>query len=172
MGGFLKIQRGKKMTKTIEKITVKQASQAINQLATNFMESKEIDADLLSILTKAITNEKYLELRDYMLGMPNDFGTKFMINFAEAIEAETTRENSYAIKTILSAYYFENLEADKAKAKVDEALAIKPNYSLAQILSRVFGSGWDAESFIEMRNGLHPKVVLTIKKEAELELNN
>ena len=160
------------MTKTIEKITVKQASQAINQLATNFMESNEIDADLLSILTKAITNEKYLQLRDYMLGMPNDFGTKFMINFAEAIEAETTQENSYAIKTILSAYYFENLEADKAKAKVDEALAIKPNYSLAQILSRVFGSGWDAESFIEMRNGLHPKVILTIKKEAELELNN
>ena len=160
------------MTKTIEKITVKQASQAINQLATNFMESNEIDADLLSILTKAITNEKYLQLRDYMLGMPNDFGTKFMINFAEAIEAETTQENSYAIKTILSAYYFENLEADKAKAKVDEALAIKPNYSLAQLLSRVFGSGWSAESFVEMRNELHPKVIVAIKEEAELELNN
>jgi hypothetical protein len=104
--------------------------------------------------------------------MPNDFGTKFMINFAEAIEAQTHEDNSYAIKTVLSAFYFENLESDKAKEKVYEALTIKPNYALAQLLSRVFGSGWSAESFVEMRNELHPKVILTIKKEAEVELNN
>lgn len=158
-------------TTTIEKVTVKQASQAINQLATNFMESSEINADLLSILTKSITNDTYLQLRDYMLGMPADFGVGFMINFAEAIEAETTQENSYAIKTILSAFYFENLESDKAKAKVYEALTIKPNYALAQLLSRVFGSGWSAESFVEMRNELHPKVIVTIKEDRDKELS-
>lgn len=154
-------------TKTI---TVKEASQAINQLATNFMESSEIDADLLSTLTKAITTETTLHLRDYMLGMPADFGTGFMINFAEAIAEKTDAEKSYAIKTILSAFYFENLESDKAKKLIAEVLSVRPTYSLAQLLSRVFGSGWSAESFVEMRNDLHPKVVVAIKEDADKEL--
>jgi len=158
-------------TTTIEKVTVKQASQAINQLATNFMESNEIDADLLLIVTKGITTNTIAHLRDYMLGMPADFGVGFMINFAEAIEAQTPAENSYAIKTILSAFYYENLDSTKAKAKVDEALAINPSYSLAQLLSRVFGSGWSAESFVSMRSELHPKVILSIKDDAEVELS-
>lgn len=158
-------------TTTIEKVTVKQASQAINQLATNFMESKEIDADLLSIVTTGITSNTTLHLRDYMLGMPADFGVGFMINFAEAIEAETPTEKSYAIKTILSAFYFENSNTNDAIAKVQEALRIKPNYSLAQLLSRVFGSGWSAESFVTMRSDLHPKVILSIKDDAEVELS-
>ena len=159
------------MTKTIEKITVKQASQAINQLATNFMESNEIDADLLSTLTTAITSNKTAHLRDYMLGMPADFGVGFMINFAEAIEAQTPTEKSYAIKAILSAFYFENLNTNDAMSKVQEALAINPNYSLAQLLLRVFGSGWSAEGFVEMRSGLHPKVIVSIKNDADMELS-
>ena len=159
------------MTKTIEKITVKQASQAINQLATNFMESNEIDADLLSTLTTAITSNTTAHLRDYMLGMPADFGVGFMINFAEAIEAQTPTEKSYAIKAILSAFYFENSNTNDAMTKVQEALTINPNYSLAQLLSRVFGSGWSAEGFVEMRSGLHPKVIVSIKNDADMELS-
>jgi chorismate mutase len=81
-------------TTTIEKVTVKQASQAINQLATNFMESNEIDADLLSIVTTGITTNTTAHLRDYMLGMPNDFGVQFMIRFAEAIAEKTETHNS------------------------------------------------------------------------------
>jgi hypothetical protein len=154
-------------TKTI---TVKEASQTINLMATNFMESSEIDADLLSILTKAITTETTLHLRDYMLGMPADFGVEFMINFAEAIVEKTDAENSYAIKTILSAFYFESLETNKAKNLVAEVLSVRPSYSLAQLLMRVFNAGWSAESFVEMRNDLHPKVIVAIKEDADKEL--
>ena len=155
---------------TTKTITVKEASQAINLMATNFMESNEIDADLLSILTSGITSEISLHLRDYMLGMPADFGIEFMINFAEAIDANTPTENSYAIKTILSAYYYESLDSTKALATVEQALAIKPNYPLATLLTRVFNAGWSAESFVEMRNELHPKVVVAIREDAEKEI--
>ena len=158
-------------TTTIEKVTVKQASQAINQLATNFMESKEIDADLLSIVTIGVTTNKTAQLRDYFLGMPNDFGVKFMIEFAEAIAEKTEAHNSYAIKTILSAFYFENLESDKANKLVAEALEVNPNYSLAKLLTRVFNAGWPVAGFVSMRNDLHPKVILAIKDDAEVELN-
>lgn len=148
-------------------LTVKEASQAINLMATNFMESSEIDADLLSTLTAGITSEETLHLRDYMLGMPADFGTGFMINFAEAIAEKTDADKSYAIKTILSAFYFESLESDKAKKLVAEVLDTNPTYSLAQLLSRVFNAGWSAESFVEMRNDLHPKVIRSIAEDAE-----
>jgi hypothetical protein len=159
-------------TTTIEKVTVKQASQAINQLATNFMESNEIDADLLSIVTTGITTNTTAHLRDYMLGMPNDFGVEFMIRFAEAIVEKTEAHNSYAIKTILSAFYFENSESYKANKLVAEALEVNPNYSLAKLLTRVFNSGWPVAGFVSMRNDLHPKVILAIKEDAEVELNN
>jgi len=154
-------------TKTI---TVKEASQAINQLATNFMESKEIDADLLSILTKGITSEVTLHLRDYMLGMPADFGIEFMINFAEAIAEKTDEEKSYAIKTILSAFYFENLETNKAKSLVHEVLNTKPDYSLATLLIRVFNAGWSAEGFATMRSDLHPKVIVALKEDSDVNI--
>ena len=159
-------------TTTIEKVTVKQASQAINQLATNFMESKEIDADLLSIVTIGITTNTTAQLRDYFLGMPDDFGVKFMIEFAEAIVEKTEAHNSYAIKTILSAFYFENSEIGKANKLLAEALESNPNYSLAKLLTRVFNAGWPVEAFVTMRKELHPKVILAIKDEADVELIN
>lgn len=155
------------MNKTI---TVKEASQAINLMATNFMESNEIDADLLSILTAGITSEETLHLRDYMLGMPLDFGVEFMINFAEAILEKTSEEESYAIKTILSAFYYENSEKSKALAQVEGALNIRSTYSLAQLLTRVFNAGWPVESFVNMRNELHPKVIVAIKEDADSEI--
>jgi hypothetical protein len=159
-------------TTTIEKVTVKQASQAINQLATNFMESNEIDADLLSIVTTGITSDTIRHLRDYMMGMPADFGVGFMIKFAEAIVEKTEAHNSYAIKTILSAFYFENSEVDKANKLLAEVLESNPNYSLAKLLLRVFEAGWPVEAFVTMRKELHPKVILAIKEDSEIELNN
>jgi len=156
-------------TKT-KTVTVKQASQTVNLMATNFMNSKEIDEDLLEIFTAGITSEVTLHIRDYVLGMPLDFGVEFMINFAEAIVEKTPEQESYAIKTILSAFYYEALESEKAKKLISEALSIKPNYSLAQLLARVFGAGWSVESFVEMRRELHPKVIRSIREDAEVEL--
>lgn len=154
-------------TKTI---TVKQASQAINKMATDFMESNEINSELLSVFTAGISSDVTAHLRDYVLGMPIDFGTQFMINFAEAIEAQTPEGDSVAIKTILSSFYFENLETAKAKAKLDEALALNPTYSLAQLLSRVFNAGWPVESFATMRAELHPQVVKILLEEPDKEI--
>ena len=154
-------------TKTI---TIKEASQAINLLATNFMESRTIDAELLSVATKAITSNVTCELRDYVLGMPEDFGLEFMIDFAEAIKEQTQTELSYAITTILAGFYYEVGEPEKARELLKDALSIDPKYSLAILFMRVFGSGWTPASLAEMRSDLHPKVVRSIKEQAEKEI--
>jgi hypothetical protein len=151
-------------------ITVKDASQAINLLATNFMESKTIDSELLSVATRGITSNVTADLRDYVLGMPADFGLKFMIDFAEAIKEQTQKELSYAITTILAGFYYEAHEPQKSRELLKDALSINPTYSLAILYSRVFGSGWTPESLNEMRSDLHPKVVRSIREQAEVEL--
>jgi hypothetical protein len=154
-------------------ITVKDASQAINLMATNFMESSEIDADLLSVFTRGITSE-ILDLRDYVLGMPADFGVGFMINFAEAVVEQTPpefSEFSYAIKTILACYYYENVELKRAKETLDEVLETNPDYPLATLLKRVFDSGWSPESFSDMRRELHPKVIKSLQEKASLNIS-
>lgn len=154
-------------------ITVKDASQAINLMATNFMESSEIDADLLSVFTRGITSE-ILDLRDYVLGMPADFGLDFMTNLAEAIVENTPPEFSdfsYAIKTILACFYYENVEIGKAKKVLDEVLETNPDYPLATLLKRVFDSDWSPESFANMRRELHPKVVKSLQEKANLSIS-
>jgi hypothetical protein len=151
-------------------ITVKDASQAINLMATNFMESSEIDADLLSVVTRGITSE-ILDLRDYVLGMPADFGVGFMINFAEAVAEQTPPESLYAIKTILSCFYYENVEVKKAKEILNEVLETNPDYPLATLLKRVFDSGWSPESFADMRRELHPKVIRSLQEKASLSIS-
>ena len=66
---------------TTTTITIKQASQSVNKLATDFMEHETLDAKLLEIVTASLTSEEHLHIRDYLLGMPIDFGTGFMIQF-------------------------------------------------------------------------------------------
>lgn len=154
-------------TKTV---TIKEVSQAINLLATNFMESNEIDTELLEVVTKGITSEKGLALRDYVLGMPEDFGIGFMTNFAEALLERTPEESSYAIKTILACFYYEGLEINKAKKCLAEVMDKNPTYPLATLLKRVFDSGWSPESFFNLRKELHPKVIVSIKERASEEI--
>ncbi len=47
---------------------------------------------------------------------------------------------------------------DDAKEMLAMALIAKPNYSLANLLTRVFNSHWPADAFIAMTHELHPKV--------------
>ena len=155
---------------TTTTITIKQASQSVNKLATDFMEHETLDAKLLEIVTASLTSEEHLHIRDYLLGMPIDFGTGFMIQFAEAIHAGTPEEKSYAIKTVLAAFYYENSQTEKAYELLDSALAIKGRYALAELLKRVIGAGWEVDSFVQMRSELHPKVIRAIQDDADKEL--
>lgn len=148
-------------TKTI---TIKQASQAINFLATNFMETNELDVESLEIASRAISKD--LELRDYFLGMPSDFGLDFMVRLAEKMLPNIEATERPAIYTCYSAFLYERGETDRAFLALSEAQDLEPEYPLAGLLTRVYQAGMSAEMFGKMRSELHPKVILGIKNHA------
>jgi hypothetical protein len=73
--------------------------------------------------------------------------------------------------TILSAYAFELGDVKLANKYASEALAIHSDYSLAQLLKRMYVSGWTPSSLASMRDNLDPKVRENVEAQREDVIN-
>jgi hypothetical protein len=103
---------------------------------------------------------KNLNIRDYLMGLPNEIGLDKSIEFVKILK--TNSKPSTPWRTILSAYAYE-----QGKIKEAKDLLPKGNYPLATLLSRVYKAEWPPYSLVEMRNQLHPSV----KKNLEQDQN-
>ena len=151
-------------------ITVGDAIKSLNFLATNFMETKELDREALSVSTRAINGN--ILVRDYFLGMPQDFGLTFMISLSKEMIDEVEKlglqpVNFYAV---YSAFLYESGDKELCTYNIKKALEIDSRHSLTQILFRVYKSEWEASGFLDVRNNLHSKVILDTKKHAKEEI--
>lgn len=136
------------------------------QYATRFVELffKEHDkitdnADLeeFKFMVAAVVNAlRDLQVRDYMLGISPEI--PHAIDIFESL-IEVAPEYADPSRAIVSTLYYQEDRAEDAINTINEASA---EYPLASLLKRVFGAGWPKESFAQMRNELHPKVVATI----------
>ena len=59
---------------------------------------------------------------------------------------------------MLAANLYALEEVDSAKEMLHNAIVHNPSYSLANLLNRVFTSGWPSGAFVAMTHELHPKV--------------
>jgi hypothetical protein len=155
---------------TTKTITISDAVRSLNFLATNFMETKELDKEALEVSVRAIS--KNLLVRDYFLGMPQDFGLTFMISLSkkmiEAVEElELHPVNLYAV---YSAFLYESGERELSIHNINKALEIDSEHSLTKLLTRVYEQQWVASGFFEMRNDLHSKVIAQTKENASIEI--
>jgi len=117
------------------------------------------DSDLVAQVIGRLSD---IQVRDYALG----------IHSAEAIDSywamwkELMRiaPAGYVapIASLFAAVAYESGQGALAHKALDRALEDNPGYSLALLLRRVFSAGWPAESFIQMREQLHPKVKAAI----------
>ena len=151
-------------------ITVGDAIKSLNFLATNFMETKELDREALSVSTRAINGN--ILVRDYFLGMPQDFGLTFMVSLSKEMIDEVEKlglqpVNFYAV---YSAFLYESGDKELCAYNIKKALEIDSKHSLTQILFRVYKSEWEASGFLDVRNNLHSKVILDTKKHAKEEI--
>jgi hypothetical protein len=91
-------------------LTVGDAIKSLNFLATNFMETKELDREALSVSTRAISGN--ILVRDYFLGMPQDFGLTFMISLSKEMIDEVEKLGIYPVNfyAVYSAFLYENGE--------------------------------------------------------------
>lgn len=151
-------------------ITVGDAIKSLNFLATNFMETKELDREALSVSTRAINGN--ILVRDYFLGMPQDFGLTFMISLSKEMIKEVEKLGLHPVNfyAVYSAFLYESGDKELCTYNIKKALEIDERHSLTQILLRVYKSEWEASGFFDVRNNLHSKVILDTKKHAKEEI--
>jgi len=151
-------------------LTVGDAIKSLNFLATNFMETKELDKEALSVSTRAISGN--ILVRDYFLGMPQDFGLTFMISLSKEMIDEVEKLGIYPVNfyAVYSAFLYENGEKELSTQNINKALEIDSRHSLTQLLFRVYKSEWETSGFLDIRNNLHSKIIVDTKKHAKEEI--
>lgn len=151
-------------------ITVGDAIKSLNFLATNFMETKKLDREALSVSTRAINGN--ILVRDYFLGMPQDFGLTFMVSLSKEMIKEVEKLGLHPVNfyAVYSAFLYESGDKELCTYNIKKALEIDERHSLTQILLRVYKSEWEASGFLDVRNNLHSKVILDTKKHAKEEI--
>ena len=157
---------------TATKPTVKEAKQVIDYNYQRFMDGQYIDPLALDIIGYSVANE--LQLRDYLLGYSiengdNTLATKYV---SHLIEQGVSEQYRHAFYSVLSALHYMNDDRDLAHLALSESLALKPNYSLSNLLTRVYGAGWPTPAFLAMTHELHPKVLAEIEKIADNTIEN
>jgi hypothetical protein len=104
----------------------------------------------------AVNND--LNIRDWVLGMPNRFTLDESIDFVRYMAVHTTADDGVPFITINAAFEYERSNMDTAVKMVEYARSINKNYSLAFLLDQWFGK-LTPDIFETMRKELDPKVV-------------
>lgn len=151
-------------------LTVGDAIKSLNFLATNFIETKELDKEALSVSTRAISGN--ILVRDYFLGMPQDFGLTFMISLSKEMIDEVEKLGLYPVNfyAVYSAFLYENGDKELSTYNINKALEIDNTHSLTRLLFRIYKSEWETSGFLDIRNNLHSKVIVDTKKHAKEEI--
>lgn len=144
-------------------ITVSEAITLINESVLDFQDG--LSQDTLSKIIFAINNE--IQVRDYLLGLPLTFPMDTCKAFLAYVSESVDGADRYSVDTVLSAYFYETEDMEVSVGYLSSALDIKSGYPLANLLQRVMGAGWPSESFVAMRNELHPKVLESIEEIAD-----
>jgi hypothetical protein len=148
-----------------EHLTVGRGVEAINALVNSFQDAQEFSPELVADMAEVVSAD--LQVRDYLMGLPLTLSVMDSIRFAEAIIPLVEEKHRAPWYAVLSAYHYENGDTPSAFLSLIECQKLSPDYSLANLLDRVYKAGWPAPAFASMRNELHPKVLVAISETAE-----
>lgn len=102
--------------------------------------------------------QKDIQLRDFVLGLPSERKIQDVNSYLVCLMDSIPDEFKAPVASILAANLYSMEDVDSAKEVLNTALINDPQYSLANLLKRVFNSNWPAEAFTAMTMELHPKV--------------
>ena len=147
-------------------LTNKQAVETYLVLETQYSQGIPLDTHLVEELAEAIIAS--VVIRDYVMGQaPASLTTEGALSFITELLPHLEEGKRYPLYTIMSGYYYELGDSELAFASLMQAQLLNPEYSLANLLSRVFQAGWAKDAFPQMRNELHPKVVADLIERAD-----
>lgn len=118
------------------------------------------------IAQAAITACKDIQFRDFLMGLFTEFDSKLVGAYLEIVNNSVIAEYAYPTTTVLATYYYRDGDKEEANNIIREVLDRKPDYSLAQLLARVFPVAGD-DMFTQMAGELHPRVRAGIFKEGD-----
>jgi hypothetical protein len=113
------------------------------------------DDDHIAEVTAAMNKD--IQLRDFMLGLPSERPIEIVNTYLASFMDVVPGEFIAPVASVLAANLY-SIEDTSAKDVLSQALENNPSYSLANLLNRVFTSGWPAGAFVAMTYELHPKV--------------
>jgi tetratricopeptide (TPR) repeat protein len=150
------------------RLTNKQALTAYHAVVEAFTKNKALPINEVNLVSYSMQD---LQMRDYVLGhAPMTLGAEGAIEFITQILSLIEEDLRVPFYTLLSAFYYEAGDTELAVASLHTAQTLNPKYTLANLFTRIINAGWSAESLVEMRNELHPKVEATFEVEEELAI--
>jgi hypothetical protein len=102
--------------------------------------------------------QKDIQLRDFMLGLPSERKIEDVNTYLAYFVDSVPDEFIAPVGSVLAANLYSLEQTDSAKELLSKVQQADPKYSLANLLNRVFYSGWPAGAFVAMTHELHPKV--------------
>ncbi len=113
------------------------------------------DFDHIAEVTAGLNKD--IQLRDFVLGLPSERPIAAVNAYLACFMDTVPGEFIAPVASILAANLY-SIEDKTAQSVLSHALENNPRYSLANLLNRVFNSGWPAGAFKTMTEELHPKV--------------
>jgi len=111
----------------------------------------------------AVSCNDYLQMRDFLMGLPTEKPREKVITYLTIINDAVSVENAVPTLTVLSSFMYELDKPESARSLLNIALEANPDYSLANLLNRVYNAEWPSRMLTDMSADLHPKVVKTIE---------
>lgn len=147
-------------------LTRGEALDTVNFAIEQFIKEIEVSDGMLATITYAVNND--LQIRDYFLGLPSDYGMQTCVDFVNYLSRVTNEEDCYAYDTISAMYHIEQGNVELAKSLLAIAEKNNPDYNLTKLAKRVISAEWDGKMLTRMRNELHSSVVNTITEEPNI----
>jgi hypothetical protein len=152
-----------------EEITIGEAYDALNASLNEYVSDGVMVSEKIEMFNIAIQNDA--NFRDLLLGLPKHYEIEKCVGFISYVIGQVDSQERTPYLTVLSAFAYEMGDKSTAGQLLNEALTIHSDYSLANLLKRVYLSGWPSASLAKMRDELDHKVRDRVMEEFEEIVN-
>jgi hypothetical protein len=156
----------------VSDLTTKEVKDSIDSYFLNYFANTSdliTERDMDNIKTALLSGD--LTVRDYFMGMTEDYPDRSLADVTEAIALLSTYlpdNHRKSLNTVLSSYAYRAGENDKATQYLEMALKEDATYPLAKLLLRVYVADMGAKMFDRMASELHMKVVEELSEDRHL----
>ena len=133
-------------------ITYANAVELIDQALKDFSNGLGLGDSTIAEITFAVNND--LQMRDYLIGLPNTHGLNISAGFVNELSEKVTPSERFAYDTVNAMYHYELKNIEACKTLLDSAELSNPDYNLLNLIKRVVSAEWPASTFTSMRTEL------------------